>query len=213
MAERWPFALARLAFVRVGNEIRLPVPSAALALLETVPDEKTMYREPPTRKLALVSFPGELRIERDRTVVRFLPDRNCIVARRPSPGRSITALLVRVDVSMVHGCLHLRARYAPADEMLFLVIMAGWLAATGFHLGPPFGIVFISAMLVLGAVGQHRAARHCFNAAVDEMKRRIAAADPSEPHGTPAASETPPLLGRAAPAALSCSGCGHDVEC
>jgi hypothetical protein len=182
--ERWPFALARFAFVRVGPEVALPVPAAILAQLETVPDEKTTYREPPSRKLALASFPGELRVERDREIVRFLPERNCVVARRRVSSGGSSLVIVRVDAFAVQGCLRLRGRYLPADGLLFLLFAACWA-------GNAFWLVPFAMVIGLALVGQHRTAGACFDAAVAEMKRRIAAADPNEPRAIPAASETP----------------------
>jgi hypothetical protein len=189
--ERWPFALPRFAFVPVGREVALPVPAAVLARLETVPDEKTTYREPPSRKLVLASFPGELRVEREHEIVRFLPERNCVVARRRVTSRGSSLVVVRVDVSSAEGCLRLRGRYVAADEVLFLLIAGCWLVVRGTHPSNVLWVVALAAVILLGAVSQHRTARACFDAAVDATKRRIAAADPNAPRLAPAASATP----------------------
>jgi len=182
---RLPRALARLAFVRVGDEVRLPVPRATAALLPAAEDVSTNYREAPSRTLSLASFARGARVERGREVLQFVPQRNCIVATERGHGRDVSLVLVRIDVSWAEGGLLMRARYLPLD-LVWLLFVAGWLSIMkGLAPGPWMVLVILVGSLIATLISRRSRARACFDAAVVEMRRLIAEADANPPSTTP----------------------------
>jgi hypothetical protein len=177
-----PLVFARWALVPVGDDRVLPLPTAAAAVVLHPTDGKASYRDSAPRGVALASLPGEEEVTRDDDVIRFVPDRNLVLAR---PRRS--AMLVRVEVSATDQGLVLRGRRFPAD-LYILPLGAAYLA--GLH-GPLLSHA-ISLCLVVGAVAfslssSQRRARRSIEVVVAEMHRRVAAVDPSyTPPPTPA---------------------------
>jgi hypothetical protein len=177
-----PLVFARWALVPVGDARMLPLPTAAAAVVLHPTDGKASYRDSPPRAVALASLPGEEEVTRDDDVLRFVPDRNWVLAR---PRRS--AMLVRVEISATDQGLVLRARRLPAD-LYMLPLGAVYLA--GLHgplLSHPFSLCLIVGAFAIHVGASQRRARRSIEAVVEEMHRRVAAADPSyTPPPTPA---------------------------
>jgi hypothetical protein len=100
-------------------------------------------------------------------------------------------VVVRIDVSSAEGGLVLRARYLPTDVITPLFLLWWMSSLKNFPLTAPLALVVIAGLVLATLFAQRSSARSCFEAAVDEMKRRIAAADAKASSATPLRFEAP----------------------
>jgi len=94
-------------------------------------------------KLSLASFARSARVERGREVLRFVPERNWIVARHRGQRGNLSLVLVRIDVSWAEGGLLMRARFLPLD-IVWLPFAVWWLSSSnGFARSPVMMLVIL----------------------------------------------------------------------
>jgi hypothetical protein len=179
-----PSVAARFAFVPVRQSVVIPLPPAAADLLTPVAEAAT-YREHAPRALAFRAFPGAASVERGDHVIRFVPELCSVLANRwrdPSE-------LVCVHVSAGAGGLVLRARRFPSRELWWMawggVLLARWnLQATS--------LLLVVLAVVNFAATMNRVAE-TFNAAVAEIRSRVAVANGDPPPPPP---PRPPMVAR-----------------
>jgi hypothetical protein len=173
---RWPIPFARGALVRVAKGVTLSLPAAVAALIVRPQGGAANYRSAPPRILALASLPGPEQVTLEDDVLRFIPDRNWILAR---PRKPLATTFLRVEVSWTEGGLVMQARRLPGEAMLLLLATVYCASLHGPLLHHPLSLSLVVAAIVGGSIGEHNRARRCFDAAVGEANRRIAAVDPS----------------------------------
>jgi hypothetical protein len=176
---RRPAVFARWALLPVGRRVTLPLPSAVAAVVLRPDEGQGTYRELPPRSVDLAAFPGDRTVTLDAEILEFVPDRNWILARARAWLRSMSETLVRVEVSAADGALVLRARRLPTDLGL-LLLAAAYIASLHRPLQQPLTLWLLAVAIIVGSVfGEQRRASRYFDAVVEEMKKRIAAVDPS----------------------------------
>jgi hypothetical protein len=179
---RMPLALARCAVFPVGKRVALPLPATVAALVLRPQEGAMTYRQPPDRKLVLAALPGDAHILREDELLRFVHDRNWVLARPRARLGSMT--LVRVEVAAAEGGLVLWARHLPADVFLPVLVAVWFASLSGSLLVHPLSLALGCLTVVIGLAQHQKRARACFRAVIEEMTRRITALEGGSPTST-----------------------------
>ncbi len=189
---RLPVALARWALLPGSKRITLPLTPTAAALVLRPAEGMATYRDRGPLSFSIAALPGPERVELPHETLRFVPERNCVLAARAqSFARWISPTLVRIDIAPAEGALVLRCRQLP--ELALPVLGLAWLVVQrGGVLRHPGSLLVLAVAVVWGLADERRRAGLCLDAVADEMKRRLAALEPGERAETPAKPPTPP---------------------
>jgi hypothetical protein len=174
-----PRAAVRLAVAPLRRRVALPLPARAAALLTPPLEGGGTYRTLPSRELVLTALPGEARVERDKQIVRFMPELHCVLAHPAwSPSQ-----LVCVDLSVSAEGLSLRGRRFPEEELWAAACLI--LPIARFALGRPWLAAFTIGGGIFFVIRAWRAANASFDAVVAELTARIALANGDAPPPPP----------------------------